>query len=195
MSRQPWAWNLLLAAVWLASLGCETNLPAPEETDSEPAAVLQAAAAEPEELRLTPEQVTALYGTQEAVGTLMNAERVEAYRLVEGPAQGTAADFKASAGPLLLTRSMAGEFAAVLTDPDTFWWDTAKGCEPRYGVRLKFMRGDSAVDVLLCLDCRSLAVYAGSDPPRSKDFDGAAPRIIGLVKQLFPYDAGIQGLP
>lgn len=194
MRQRSWP-GKLLALASIVSAGCDSTVPPAEDEEQPPAAVLQAAVAEPEELRLTAEQIATLYGTPDAARTVFEPERVEAYRLVAGEPKDKVADFAIASGPELLARSLAGEFSAALTDPDTFWWDTAKGCEPRYGVRLKFTRGESVVDVLLCLECRSLAVYVADDRPRYKDFDGAAPRLIGLAKQLFPQDAAIQGLP
>lgn len=195
MSQQPWRRKILLAAACLMAAGCGTSVePAPATADKL-AAIVDEPDAAAEELRLSPAQVAALFKTRDNMLAVAGARHVEAYRLVEGQSAGKPLDYKIASGPVALSRSMAADLAATLTDPDTYAWDGSEPGEPRYSIRLKFITDNSIVDVLLALDCRILTVCAGADPPHSQNFAGSAPRIIGLVKQLFPDDAAIQALP
>ena len=82
----------------------------------------------------------------------------------------------------------------MLLNRATYSWDSAKSCKPNYGVRIQFNSGDDRVDVLLCFECRILAVYHNDKSGGGEDFDNANPALIAVVKRLFPDDREIQNL-
>jgi hypothetical protein len=176
---------VLSVAIVAASLGCDRAAQVGGNRDDADT-----------QLSLKPDQVASLFGTQGTLDVVKEPDLVTAFRLSPNRFnERMIKDYQVSAGPLPLPRPMAAEFAATLTDATSYRWNEAKACEPDYGVRLQFERGEQTVDVLLCLECLILAVHVDGQPIGQGNFDNAAPRIIGLVKQIFPDDPKIQALP
>lgn len=84
-------------------------------------------------------------------------------------------------------------FRAVLGDPKTYRFDSAKGCIPNYGVRVRF-ESVGTIEVNLCFECDVLAVTRDGKVVGGEDFDGGSNELRALVKELFPDDPAIQRL-
>lgn len=95
-------------------------------------------------------------------------------------------------GPSLLSEQME-EIRLILTDPRTYNFQTSKLCMFEPGVVFLLHRGSEVVTLLLCFTCDELAIRTGRES-KGEDFDFARPRLVTLVKQLFPNDPVIQGL-
>ncbi|MDP1799166.1 MAG: hypothetical protein Q8K78_16855 [Planctomycetaceae bacterium] len=70
----------------------------------------------------------------------------------------------------------------------------AKACIPDYRVRIHFPAGADSVDVLLCLDCRIMAVYHNTKAFGVTNFDDVAPQLIAMAKEMLPDDPAIQAI-
>ena len=136
-----------------------------------------------------------LFGTGEAQDVIARPTKVRAYRLADNSFyQPAVADYKTTAGPIDVDDAVARETSQLLVDVDSYLWDTAKGCEPIFGVRLEFTQGDKTADVFLCFECDILSVYYQGKPVGGEDFDRIQPQLVGIVKQIFPDDETIQSL-
>ena len=144
-----------------------------------------------------------------AVRTLSAPTRVLSFRLVsrtEGPASATApttapADiqgFRVAASGPDLDPAFGSRLAAALFDPDSYQFNSAKGCIFDPGVAFRVWKGDEHVDVLLCFTCSEFIVYvpeAGGKARRAgEDFDDNRAAFVRLAKEAFPGDAKIQAL-
>ena len=50
-------------------------------------------------------------------------------------------------------------------------------------------------DLVLCFACDELMIFRHGRRVGMEDFDSARPRLLALVRRLFPDDAKIQALP
>ena len=118
---------------------------------------------------------------------VMQAERVEVYRLgssrgaeaaaaddagsgdagADAAVSDSAADATEGArflrgriidGPITPDAAWVGELRAILASSDSYGWDYAKGCMPMPGVGIRFVRGDQRVDIWLCYSCTELGM-------------------------------------
>lgn len=139
--------------------------------------------------------LTSLFGSADAIDTVRNASSVTAYRL-KSPATDhrLLSDYEMTAGPISVSDASTAELRAMLLDSSLYRWDTAKGCEPDFGVRIRFQRGNDAVDVLFCFDCDILGVYDNGVAVGGEDFDDFRNRLLVIVKDMFPDDEAIQSL-
>ena len=103
-------------------------------------------------------------------------------------------DYKMASGPITVDTNTSQELANVLLDDSTYLWDLGKGCEPDYGVRVRFVQSDDTVDVLFCFACDILSVYFNGDLVGGEDFDDARLKMVAIMKELFPQDDVIQSL-
>jgi hypothetical protein len=143
--------------------------------------------------------VVGLFGGEGGYAIVARSAKVEAFRVApkdtrEGDAW-MAADYVDQSGPVTLSPDLASSVSAALTAPSSYYWhETAtKACPTLYNVRLAFYRGSNRVDVYLCFGCNDLAVVEGGKE-RGKDFTEIRPTLLKAVRQLFPFDPGIQGL-
>ena len=145
----------------------------------------------------SPEALDAMFGGDAGLATVARPEWVEAYRI--GPPRPATRsqevnDYPIIAGPGRIATENANELSAALTSPKSYVWETAKGCEPEYGVCLSFFRGDNRVDVLLCFECNILLVAWNGSVTGGEDFDPVRPVLVRAVKAGFPADDVIQTL-
>lgn len=135
------------------------------------------------------------------VSVLRSPKSVVAYR-IEGskPIAGakddakTIAGYPRIAGPIEVDAEQAKALTGVLLDSNTYLWDIAKRCSPRPGVLVRFTGEDGYLDVLFCFECDILEVFDGGKRVGLEDFDNARPRLVALMKKLFPDDKVVQGL-
>jgi hypothetical protein len=147
----------------------------------------------------TKNPVETMLGGIQVVETLREPDRVEAYRLKPVDfygelQQSTVADFSIESGPIDVPREIRTRVSTALLADDSYGWDYAKPCVPRYGVRLTFIRGTERVDILFCFECDTLAVFHNDSVSGGEDFDPARPIFVKAVKVLFPQDKVIQKL-
>ena len=135
-----------------------------------------------------------VFGTGGAQGVIAAPEEVQAFRLADKSFyQPTVADYKTAAGPIDVNKEIAQQTSKLLLEEKSYLWDVGKGCEPIFGVRLQFTKGDQRADVFFCFQCDILAVYFQGKPAGSEDFDPIRPQLVAIMKQLFPDDEAIQG--
>jgi hypothetical protein len=155
-------------------------------------------------------RVTQLYGGGTSIDVLSKPQAVEAFRIDPGipapvggskdePAAGAAAaprlgEYRITAGPVAVDAATAAELSSILLDPDTYDWVRAKGCEFRPGVGLRFVKDASRVEMALCFECDELMIWRLGRRIGMEDFDAARPRLVAVVKKLFPDDPKIQAL-
>jgi hypothetical protein len=144
--------------------------------------------------------VTAVYGGAANWAAIEAPEKVTTYRVIRPGvlqhvrAPETIAGFEIVAGPIDVDAATAKELAAIFADDETYEFETAKACEFDPGVALRFARAGTVVDVLLCFSCDELAAYEGKKRVGGEDFDTARPRLVAIVKRLFPEDEKLQAL-
>lgn len=90
--------------------------------------------------------------------------------------------------------ALAAELSAALASSDSYLWDSAKGCAPRWGAKLAFFRGTHRVDVLLCYECKILETFLDGRRVGQEDFDSIAPLLISAACKLFPEDEELRKL-
>ena len=136
-----------------------------------------------------------VFGTGGAQDVIAAPEKVQAIRLADQSFyQPTVADYKTAAGPIDVDKDIGKQTSKLLLDEKSYLWDVAKGCEPIFGVRLQFTKGEQTADVFFCFECDILTIYFQGKPVGSEDFDPIRPQLVTIVKQLFPEDEAIQGL-
>jgi hypothetical protein len=159
--------------------------------------------------RLLPVALLALLGCGDArfgqvwsgsQDVLRNATRVEASLLIvpDGPSgQRGELDYWSwprKGAAVTVDAATSKRIADLLLDEASYYRGPPKKCLPMPGVQLRFERGTSVVSVLLCLECRILAVRGPGGRSDLDDFDPVAPALLEIVKTLFPKDPVIQSL-
>jgi hypothetical protein len=151
-------------------------------------------------------RVSQLYGGATSIDVLSHPQSVEAFRIDPGierrPASAAEEDAKAprigeyriTAGPVAVDTATSAELSSILLDPATYDWVRAKGCDFTPGVGLRFVKDASRVEIALCFECDELMIWRLGSRVGMEDFDDARPRLVAVVKKLFPDDAKIQGL-
>jgi hypothetical protein len=120
--------------------------------------------------------------------------KIEAWRIHGGNGQAeTPSNVKE------LDNALARQLADIMLDPNTYDFNSAKGCmfEPVAGFRI--WHDKRSVDVILCFHCNELKLISPDPvskryPSRVQGFDKARPAMLRLVKQAFPDDREIQDL-
>lgn len=130
---------------------------------------------------------------------LRNPDRCQAWLLGPLPdttdwQRATLADYPLRSPPTIVGVSDAKRIGKLLSSKETYNLESAKGCEPTYGVRLEFRNGTDALDVLLCFECSIFTVFRNSENVGGEDFDAAASELVAIIKRSFPDDAKIQAL-
>ncbi len=144
-------------------------------------------------------RIVQLYGGQGSVHAIQEPTRVEAFRIDPMISSASAGLervglHKVTAGPVAVDAAGAAELADIFLAPSTYDWHSAKSCEFLPGVGLRFTRDVSRVDVALCFECDMLTIHRHGKRIGVEDFDDERPRLVALMKRLFPDDAEIQGL-
>ncbi|HEV7280095.1 MAG TPA: hypothetical protein VGN57_07780 [Pirellulaceae bacterium] len=132
----------------------------------------------------------------EGVTTVESAETVAAERLVNNSFhRPRSSEYETQGQPVELTADQQGRLKKILLDPRSYDFTSAKGCMPLYGVRLRFQdAAGKIVDVLLCFQCETLAVYRDDLEVGGEDFDRISDELAELMKELFPDDPAISEL-
>ena len=139
--------------------------------------------------------LNAVFGTKQVLDVVKRAERVEAFRLApESFNKRSLAEYDIVGDPVPVSEADAEALAAILTDPATYKFDIAKGCDPEYGVGVRFLAGNEKVTVLFCFECDILTVYRGDAAVGGEDFDPARGRLVALVQRVFPDDEELREL-
>jgi hypothetical protein len=145
-------------------------------------------------MRAVTPRVVHLYGGDANWALIESPSKVTAFRLVR-PGVRTyirAPDemdgFEIASTPAPVDATSAREVASILADDAIYDWDRAKGCDFDPGVALRFAGSASAVDVLFCFKCNELAVYRDGQRVGGEDFDRARPRLLAVMRRVFPGD-------
>jgi hypothetical protein len=127
---------------------------------------------------------------------VMNAPTVQVCRLHIDSASPPEIDGRAyREGPkFAVSAEQVARLRQILADPATYSFDSAKGCEPTYGVRFLFESEANPIALNLCFDCKILAFSREGKVVAGEDFENAESQLIALCKELFPDDAEIQRL-
>ena len=147
-----------------------------------------------------PSRVQALYGGPAGWAAIEAPEKVTAYRIVRAGelqhvrAPDLLAGYEILNGPVAVDAAVAAELRAILADDGIYDWARAKGCEFTPGVAFRFAKGGEDLDVLLCFSCDELAAFRGDKRLGGEDFDVARPRLLALVKRVFPDDEKLRAL-
>jgi hypothetical protein len=146
-------------------------------------------------------RIAALFGGAEQIDGFVTSGAVEALRIDptsfgNAPAEEgkVIAGYPITSEPVKLSAEQTKALAAILTNPGTYSFEIAKGCEFMPGVALRAQVGKHEVVMLLCFSCKELAVFVGGKRAGVEDFDSVAGKLKALVKNLFPEDKEIQGL-
>lgn len=137
-----------------------------------------------------------VFGSPEAIATVRSAETVSAQRLVPNSFhRKLSSEYETQGESVALSADQAQRLKAILLDAGSYDFESAKGCMPMYGVRLRFQdAADEIVDVLLCFQCKTLAVYRDDRDAGGEDFDRVSAKLAELMKELFPDDRAIAEL-
>lgn len=144
-------------------------------------------------------RVVSLYGGGTSTDVLAAPQAVEAFRIdpalpPKDPAAPRIGDFAITSEPVVLDAAAVQELSQILLDPDTYDWLRAKGCEFSPGVGLRLVKDASRVEIAMCFECDELMIFRMGQRVNMEDFDAARPRLVALMKRLFPADAKIQSL-
>jgi hypothetical protein len=160
------------------------------------------------------ENMSKMFGGDEVVETIKEPDRVQAVRirLLEpeeqtDPEEGGFAreNYRPLSEPVSVSAENVDLLARWLTSGSSYKWpeegvESAKACEPSYGVILLFERGDWHVDVWLCFECNVFVVYESEHDSATQffggggDFDLIHDELADVMKSLFPDDEAIQQL-
>lgn len=144
-------------------------------------------------------RITQLFGGLGSVEVLKSPSRVEAFRIASEPGEAPAdrtsiGHYPATSAAVEVDAETSKELSTLLLDPDTYDFLRAKGCEFVPGVGLRLYREPSRVDIALCFSCDELMIFREGRRVGFEDFDAARPRLVAIVKRLFPDDEAIQAL-
>jgi len=145
-------------------------------------------------------RITQLYGGPGSVQALTAPVSVEAYRISPTPrAPEAGAAFvgvhEVTAGPVSVPAATATELSAILANPDTYDWHHTKGDPFLPSIGLRFTRDVSRVDIALDFTSSNmLTIHRHGKRINVEDFDDARPRLLAIVKSLFPDDAEVQAI-
>ena len=141
-----------------------------------------------------PPSVKKFHG-DERLAILKQADRIEAFR-VDGmvqPKQNTAGGYKILSKGKSLSKQQTQVFQQLLFSEKSYAFEVAKGCEPIPGIVLRVYSKKEFVDVIFCFQC-DMWGFQHKGKSKWEDFDPARPKLVNLMKQLFPNDDVVQGL-
>ena len=100
-------------------------------------------------------------------------------------------------GPKKLNTVTSKAFSDILLDFDSYAWTEMKLCDPNYGLRLRFFRGNDTmhdvVEFRLCYECDILEVTHNGQT-RQENFDFAHNKLVKAIQQVFPRDKVVKNL-
>ena len=97
-------------------------------------------------------------------------------------------------GPRAIDDEARATLSKLLTDPETYLWDSDKPCEFIPGVALRLADAKVQVDILVCFSCDELEMYTNGKRVGHEDFDPRRSDLLRVARKLFPRDEGIQAL-
>jgi hypothetical protein len=149
------------------------------------------------------DEVAEMFGGASIIETIQNPDRVTAQRLqwkgreaIADPVWAFEPDYEPLAEPVEVSNADWRRLTILLTSRRSYEWenDDSKSCEPEYGVRLAFERGDRHVEVWLCFECDIFVVYEQGRRIAYEDFDLIHNALAEVMQSLFPDDEAIQTL-
>jgi hypothetical protein len=145
-------------------------------------------------------RVVSLYGGEACWAAIDAPQKVTAYRVMMPGrvkyvrAPDTICGFEITDGPVEVDAASAKELAAILRDDAIYDWERAKGCEFDPGVAVSFVSAARRMDLLLCFHCDEIAAFENGKRVGIEDFDVARPRLLAVMRRIFPKDEAIQAL-
>ncbi len=139
-------------------------------------------------------QLAERIGGEQNVAIIQNAERVYATRIrIKGnkPDWESLEDFEAIAEPILFNENDQQLVKQLLQTPRNYIYDPA-ACRPRWGFRLRFVTGDDAMDVWVCLECHHLLFVRDGEEVGGLSFGRMRNDVDALALRLFPGDRSIE---
>lgn len=131
-------------------------------------------------------------GGAEAVAAVRTADAATAYRLLTNEEyRPSVSEYEIEEGPVALSLAVRDRLCNVLLNQQTSV-SKGKACIPDFRIRFRFQSEATDVDILLCLECRIMAIYHDSKAFTCADFDDIAPELIAISKEIFPNDPLIQ---
>ncbi|HXI51724.1 MAG TPA: hypothetical protein VNH84_09470 [Candidatus Saccharimonadales bacterium] len=137
--------------------------------------------------------VEQLFGGREAYETVASPEQVEAFLLNSRIREEESKLPEIRQGPTRVDLDKARRLSDALLDFDTYQWSAVKLCSPDYGIKVRFVRGPSVVEALLCFECGIVAVTA-KGAIRHENFDFNHNALVKVVQEIFPRDEEITRL-
>ena len=145
-------------------------------------------------------RVVKLFGNLANFTALARAEKVQAFRVkhtienARDKQRKQIRGYPVLSGPHPVDKKVAGNLVRLLQDKSTYDFERDKGCEMVPGVVVVFTHQRTKVELVLCFECDQLEIYVGDKNTGYEDFDPARPKLLKLVKRIFPKDQAIQGL-
>jgi hypothetical protein len=94
-------------------------------------------------------------------------------------------------GSVAVDAAISAQLKALLTAPESYEWDSVKGCATDFGIKLTFVRDDDRIDIWLCLTCAIMFIVRTDGSASGANFDPSEDEMIAIVKRLFPNDPQI----
>jgi hypothetical protein len=141
---------------------------------------------------VTEDRIAISLGGAEVIEILRHPDKVEAV-LLEKPGSfgsGRPADYRERAESANVPLDIAKRIADILTTEHR-QHTAPKGCQPTYGVRLRYIAGDERVDIYLCFECATLQVLQNDQSVGWMNFDLIWTDIMHDVRRVFPNDPGL----
>jgi hypothetical protein len=137
--------------------------------------------------------VQALFGGPEGYETIAAPAAVELSLLNSRFREGEAELPEIRAGPKSVSARSQKQLSRILLDFDTYQWGVTKLCVVDYGVKARFRRAKSEVEVLFCFECDILEIKLnGRSTAENFDFNHNA--LVKIMRQVFPRDKKIRHL-
>ena len=139
--------------------------------------------------------VVEILGGKTAVDVLQNAETVQgSLQPAESYHEDDVSKYGTRLGPIELSAKQREQLTTLLLSRTSYLIGVGKGCEPDYGVRVTFRKGERTVDVLFCFGCEQLQTYVNGKSTSGGLFDPSTKDFLNVVQQIFPDDEAIQSL-
>ena len=167
-------WGILLLAIGFGFAGCR-------QADDPPAVNFK---------KLKP-----VFGSQQVIDAIQSSTTAQAYRLAEESFyEQELSNYDRVGDSIEVAAADRVRLQKVLLDENSYELNSAKGCEPVFGVGLSFLTDKRTVDVLFCFQCDILVVYDNGKEVGGEDFDPVRPQLVAVMKNIFPGDEVIQQL-
>ena len=135
--------------------------------------------------------VEQLFGGRTAYDTVASPQRVEMYLLNDRLSEATLPEIRE--GPVNVRSGLVHSLSKILLDFETYQWGVKKACSPNHGVKARFARGDSAVEVRFCFECDILEIVT-NEKSREENFDFNRNALVDIAKSVFPRDSTVRSL-